>query len=141
MGGPTYVTREAETGFAMKVAGVEWEQWPFPDVDPPWGDVADRMTEFIQEHQPDTLIFPVHEEGGHDQHNEVSRIARYFRSFTHLCYFTYVRGHGRTDHATRIIPTPEEEAMKRQALACYASQAAFPPTAPWFGDDQREFVL
>jgi NAD(P)-dependent dehydrogenase (short-subunit alcohol dehydrogenase family) len=52
-----------------------------------------------------------------------------------------LRGHGRTETPNEIIPTAEERILKDVALACYQSQAEWPPTAPWFGDDQREFVL
>jgi len=140
LGGPTWQEREAETECAMRCADVTWEQWEFSDLDPEWGTIVTKMGQAIAPHE--IVIAPAFEEGGHDHHNAVAYIAKQLARHRELfAYTTYVRGQGRSEHATEIVPTRDEAEWKRVALACYASQIAYPPTAPWFGDDQREFVL
>jgi LmbE family N-acetylglucosaminyl deacetylase len=137
-GGPTWREREHETELAMAVAKVEWEQWPFYDNAPDWHMIRERIHDYCD--FADTVIGPAWEIGGHEQHNEVADIIRRYRS-DYIAYTSYVRGHGRTETDNEVMPTPDERLLKDVALACYASQKAWPPTAPWFGDDQREFVL
>ncbi len=141
-GGPTFEVREAETDCAMNVAGVEWEQWRYPDDDPDWRTVDREMR--TAAFDADLVIAPAMEDGGHEHHNAIAAIARLMCAQTRIPlsqYLTYQRGHGRSDHGIPVEPTLAEWELKQQALACYASQAAFGPTAPWFGEDQREFVL
>lgn len=138
-GGPRFAEREAETWCAMKLAGVTWEQWEYPDTDPDWPVIA----RFIEEaaHGYEHVIAPAYEEGGHDHHNAVGMIVRRMRPASLIQYLTYVRGQGRSDFGIEVEPTVFEAEQKRIALACYPSQRTWPPTAPWFGDDQREHIL
>ncbi len=93
-------------------------------------------------HDADLVIAPAFEEGGHDHHNQVGLIAKASRPRGGLVqYLSYVRGFGRSDHGIEIVPTLFESEQKALALACYASQAAWPATKPWFGTDQREHIL
>jgi len=137
-GGPGYREREKETACAMAVAGVEWEQWPFLDVDPDWQGISNQIG--IELMHYDKVIGPAWELGGHEHHNEIaSMLKKLVGDYT--AYLSYVRGHGRSESPTEVVPTAEERMLKDVALACYKSQAIFPPTASWFGPDQREFVL
>lgn len=137
-GGPDYRVREEETACAMRVAGVEWEQWEYLDVDPNWREIQGRMLRECA--YAGTVIAPAFEVGGHEQHNEVALAVKHASVSRKISYLTYVRGHGRSESPNEVVPTAEESILKNVALACYRSQAEFPPTAPWFGDDQREFL-
>ncbi len=141
-GGPTYVEREAETGFAMRVAGVEWEQWEYPDTANVAFSPGRHLVSEAKKH--DVVIVPAWEDGGHEQHNAVADALHdhWLKPYkgTVIRYLSYVRGHGRSE-GVEIVPTDEERALKAKALVCYPSQANYAPTAPWFGPDQREFVL
>ncbi len=136
-GGPKHPVREAETDAAMRVAGVEWEQWEYRDNTDGYLHARD-IHAAIRGY--DLVIGPAYEPEGHEQHNAVARILDSYKDDSMIRYLTYERGHGRTE-GTEIVPTDEERALKAQALACYPSQAAYGPTAYWFGSDQREFVL
>ncbi len=138
MGGPPWQVREDETRCAMKVAGCEYEQWEYSDLDPNWWAIQGQMK--LAAIGYDIVIGPAFELDGHEHHNGIAvtlRDMRWQRSFT---YLTYRRGHGRSDGGFQIPATAEEIELKRQALNCYQSQIEYAPTAPWFGDDQREFV-
>lgn len=142
LGGPTWAEREAETDCAMASAGMHWEQWAFSDLRPDWNTIAGKIDRAVIDHHHDVVIAPAYEEGGHEHHNALAIIAKNVaRDAELISYTTYVRGQGRSEHATEITPTTDEEIWKRAALACYESQIAYEPTAPWFGHDQREFVL
>jgi LmbE family N-acetylglucosaminyl deacetylase len=139
MGGPDYVTREHETELAMAVAGVEWEQWGFSDLDPDWATIIDWIGH--ETIGAETVIAPAWELGGHEHHNEIGEIVRGWAEDS-IAYTSYVRGQGRTETPSEVVPTAAERLLKDVALACYQSQRAYPPTAPWFDPaDQREFVL
>ncbi len=144
--GPIYQRREIETLCASKVAGVSYVQWiAFYDDDPPWELVAEFVASYIDGSEPELVIAPAWEEGGHEDHNGLAAIIDELyesRSFAQLRYLTYRRGHGRSESDVEIVPTPGERAQKAAALRCYRSQLAHPPTEPWFraGSDQREFI-
>jgi len=109
------------------------------DVDPDWRGIAERIEDELGHYE--TVIGPAFEEGGHEHHNSIASILD-FHCITYVEYLSYVRGHGRSTDGTEVVPTAEERMLKDVALACYKSQAVFPPTAPWFDPvDQREFVL
>jgi LmbE family N-acetylglucosaminyl deacetylase len=137
-GGPTFETREAETACAMRVAGATWEQWHYPDDNPDWKDIGVRMVAVMAEY--DSVIAPAFEEGGHEHHNELAKVALWHERDKLTSYLTYKRGHGRSE-GVKVEPTLFEREQKKIALSCYQSQIEYEPTAYWFGDDQREFVL
>lgn len=139
-GGPTFETRERETDCAMRVAGRTWEQWPYPDSEPPWALIESRLEAVTEE--VGTIIAPAYEEGGHEHHNELALIAQRLRPDGEglIQYLTYVRGQERSTGGTEIVPTLFEREQKRIALLCYQSQIDYEPTRPWFGPDQREHV-
>lgn len=140
-GGPDYQTREHETDLAMKVAGVEWEQWDYPDTDPDWEAIRFKIANITIPY-PGLVIGPAWELGGHEQHNEIaSMLDEYVHTPSRVRYLSYVRGHGRSESPNEVVPTAAERILKDVALACYQSQKDFPPTAPWFDpSDQREFL-
>jgi LmbE family N-acetylglucosaminyl deacetylase len=145
--GPTYQVREAETLCATSVAGVSYVQWiGFYDTHPDWAGVYDFVLAYFEDSEPEVVICPVWEEGGHEDHNQLAAIVAGIASTQRrpvelIRYLTYRRGHGRSEGGVEVIPTPDEKEAKLAALRCYQSQMDHPPTAPWFGVDQREFVL
>lgn len=141
--GPTYQRRERETQCATGVVGAKCIQWAFHDNDPNWGVIGDYIKAYITTWKPDTVIAPALEAGGHEDHNAVARIVDDLAAdfdFEQVRYLTYKRGHGRSEDGIEVVPSPVERAWKAAALRCYSSQLEHPPTAPWFGSDQREFV-
>lgn len=139
-GGPGFLEREDETHCAMTVAGASWKQWTYPDNAPNWIEIESRIRAVAEDY--DVLIAPAWEAGGHEHHNEIARIASKIRGGDELIrYLTYVRGQSRSTSGREVVPSVFEREQKRVALSCYQSQIAYTPTAPWFGDDQREFVL
>lgn len=141
-GGPTYQEREAETARAFAELGTfAWEQWTVPDDKPDWAAVK-RLVESARDLlEPDTVYAPAWEAGGHDHHNAVAEItADVFGPEPVISYLTYVRGSGRSDHGTEVVPEPEWIIRKHRALACFESQIREPSTRPWFMDGLREWV-
>lgn len=140
--GPTYQVREAETLCATTIAGVSYVQWiAFYDTEPDWPAVGRFMQTYVDLSKPDVVIAPAFEEGGHEDHNAVARIVDGLDGdFVPVRYLTYKRGHDRSTDGREIVPSAAEKAAKLAALRCYQSQMDHPPTAPWFGVDQREFV-
>ena len=128
--------RWAEHANAMDVVGATWEQWPFSDAAPDSDGIADRISAL----ECDLLIAPAVEEDGHPDHNLVGSLAQ-IKACEIIQYTTYTRGGGRTTTG-RFVPYEFPwMAVKRQAMACYESQAAHPATAPWFAaKDLREWV-
>ncbi len=141
--GPTAAVRERETECATRIAGVPYIQWrEFADDNPDWEALELMLRAFVLISKPDVVIGPAWEEGGHEDHNGLARIVeRLHGNHALVQYLTYKRGHGRSTEGTEIIPTVAQWAQKRAALLCYQSQANHPPTASWFSEDQREFVL
>lgn len=141
-GGPSYLVRERETLCATTVAGVRYTQWPnFHDDTPNWADIAECMEGYVKLWTPDVVIAPAYEDGGHEDHNAIANICSGLEGDHELVrYLTYMRGHGRSESEHEVVPTFAERAQKAAALRCYGSQRKHPPTAPWFGEDQREFL-
>lgn len=141
--GPTYQRRETETLCVSRLTGLSYVQWvAFYDNDPDWHEIAYFMATYMSMTRPDVVIAPAWEDGGHEDHNAVAKIAGELEGdFELISFSTYKRGYGRSTEGEEVVPTPAEEAAKRTALGCYQSQLAHPPTAPWFGGDQREFIL
>lgn len=130
-------TRFFETQAAAKVAGVTVEQWGHPEHAPDWARIRRQVHEAVSGF--DRIMGPAFEVGGHEHHNGVAGVLDDYEDVR--SYLTYRRGHGRSSGGVEVVPTQDERELKRQALDCYKSQLADPATAPWFGDDQREFVL
>lgn len=77
------------------------------------------------------MIYAPAVQGGNPQHDLIGKVAQeVFPNLTQ--YSTYAQGEWFTKGNKEIIPTPEEERLKAQALASYKSQIALPATAPHF---------
>jgi LmbE family N-acetylglucosaminyl deacetylase len=143
--GPTYDIREAETRCAMELAGVPlYEQWEYSDLAPDWRPIDERIEGLLASVNPQTVIAPAWEVGGHEHHNAVANIVYRHRPGRGIHYLTYRRGEGRSTAGKEVIPSDKELRLKQLALACYESQATLPSTAPWFDSnaygDPREWL-
>lgn len=122
--GPTWREREAETQAATQILGCEYEQWTWPDSNPPWDEIRGQLARL----QPDMVWAPLPEEDGHPHHNAVGEIARDLYPNVDF-YSTYVRtGPTKTTTGTLVEPEPDWEALKRAAMGCYQTQANHPAT-------------
>jgi LmbE family N-acetylglucosaminyl deacetylase len=136
--GVTYTQREAETQEAMDVLGVRsWEQWSFPDSDPPWDEIERELGQWVVER----VYAPAWEAGGHEHHNELAEVVeRVFPPEKLTRYLTYTTA-GRSSSGAEVAFEPEWVLLKLHALACYRSQIVVPET--WttghFVGDQREY--
>lgn len=126
---------------------------------PIWSNFSVRLDDIVASLRPDEIFFPAYEEGGHEQHNGVSRLtsevvdrinANAVKPIKQTRYLTYVRGKGKSrSHAT--LPThevPIESAdwivRKHLALACYVSQHQLDPRLgcwPWFCEELKEYQI
>lgn len=122
--GVTHREREAETEAALAVLGVtKWEQWPYPDSDPPWSDVEKRLASLQAEH----IYAPAIERGGHPHHNVIGQLAQALWPRKVTYYTTYTTW-GRTKRGC-VVPWEYEWALlKLRALSCYRSQIVLPGT-------------
>lgn len=99
-----------------------------------------RPREAMGQVEADVVWAPMLEEGAHEQHNEVSRMASEMFGDRCLFYATYKRGHGRTRTDNEVTPEPDWYALKLKAMACYTSQINHPHMRPWFNDWEREWM-
>lgn len=139
--GITNAQRVTETSRALWWLGdPSSEFWQFSDANPDWEGFKAKLYEFAATHEDLERVFaPAVEEGGHDQHNEVGRIAVEVFGGVEP-YLTYVRGSGRSI-GTEVPFEPGWPAKKLRALSCYESQIAEPSTAYWFLDSGlREYT-
>lgn len=140
--GVTAETREAETDCALKQLGVSsWEQWPYPDTGPDWQAVELAMQMLDERMEPELVLAPAVEDGGHEQHSRVGELARAVFGDRVTAYLTYVRGQLSSRVGEEVAFEPDWPVRKLRALACYESQIGLPATRPWFMDDTlREWV-
>jgi LmbE family N-acetylglucosaminyl deacetylase len=139
-GGPVTADREAETECAMKTLGAEWTQWPVPDLEPSWKDVADLMRGLRDTGEVERVFAPAFEEGGHDQHNRVAVLARAVFGEGNVTHYLTYTSEGRSRWGTKVVPEPGWVDRKREALMCYQSQIEHPATQGWFLGDVCEYV-
>lgn len=125
--------RVAETEAAMSVLGVtDFRQWGFRDDAPDVAGLERALRDF--QGAFDMVFAPMVEQGGHEQHNLIGRLAR--EVFPEVRgYATYSRGAGRTQTANEVGFEPGWPALKFSAMACYRSQIGIENTRPWFFDD------
>jgi len=127
--------RREEFAAAMEVSGRMGDRWIWnsvPEDNPDWLAVGELTLLLAVDY--DLLIAPAWEEGGHEHHNEVARLADRLNTLIHIPsirYLTYKRGHGRTV-GVEVVADPAERDLKLAALQCYQSQWENPATAPWF---------
>lgn len=116
-----YETREAESAAAARVLGCEWEQWQFPDNQPDWAEIGAALRRLT----PGRVWAPLPEPGGHPHHNEIGALAGLL--WPHTAYYaTYTHANGKTTTGRKVRPYRGWETIKRQAMACYPSQATHP---------------
>jgi LmbE family N-acetylglucosaminyl deacetylase len=127
--GITPEEREAEDAEAMEILGCSWEQWPYPDDDPDWDEVAGAL---LRHADADVVYAPEPIRYGHPQHNQVGELARDVFGDRCRFYTTYVFGGGpRMAGPVEVVPTRDAILAKLQALACYRSQILKGPSRFW----------
>ena len=129
---------------ALAVLGARDTAWnaDLSERKPDWDAARSWMGELLEVLKPDLVYAPAREKGGHEQHNEITKIAqRTFACDMHY-YMTYVRGGRRSRGSIEIEPEHGWSALKFQAMACYASQIEWIHTRPWFAADDalREWL-
>ena len=125
----THETRELESAAAAKVLGCEHEQWRFSDNAPDW----EEITGTLRKYKPRRVWAPLPEDGGHPHHNAIGSIAGVLWPQT-AYYSTYTHAHGKTTAGWQVIPRKGWEERKREAMACYVSQATHPQCAVAFSE-------
>lgn len=135
--GILYRHRERETEEALKVLGVSsWEQWTFPDDDPPWDLIFESMASFHPEH----VYAPYPELKGHNHHNTIGEAAlEIYGPENVTLYCTYAYGEITRTRGVKVEAPPEHYEQKKQALLCYQSQIHEPSTGHHFKDTLDEF--
>lgn len=134
--------RWVENEEAMSLLEVPWMPLPFPDENPVWDDVYERISMF-QDEDYNHFFAPAVEEGGHEQHSLLGEIvAEVFGADRVTHYLTYRRGSGRSQSENEVIPEPGWAATKMRAMACYESQIERKNTRYWFSSDDmlREWL-
>jgi LmbE family N-acetylglucosaminyl deacetylase len=126
----------------MRLLGCAWTQLPCPDSAPASALEADLREALSALGEYEYVLAPLPEDGGHEQHNLVGRLAREIFGAERVCHYaTYA--HGRRSRVGRQVEIePGWVELKRRALASYRSQARHPVTAHWFSEDAdlSEFV-
>ncbi len=139
--GITHAEREAEDTLAFGILGVTWDQWGFPDDDPPWDVIEESLREVDNvppEYKPSEVFAPWPEKGGHEHHNRVGELARDIFGDRVTFYTTYRVGGPRTV-GTPSEPEPWMIPLKLRALACYESQMLRGPRR-FFMDSLQEWT-
>lgn len=136
----TQQQRVAENAAAMRELGLTFDQWPYRDDTPDWTAVEVAMRAIDERLQPEIVLAPMVELGGHIQHNEVGALAEKVFGPRVIEYASYVRGAGRTTTGHPVVGTPEQIQRKLRALACYRSQIAEVSCQPWFLDGLTEYL-
>lgn len=127
--GPTWEQREPEAAAACAILGCRREQRIYPDDAPPWDELRADLATL----RPETVWAPLPEPDGHDHHNQIGRMARELFDDVRF-YATYTRGGGKTTAGRLVEPEPGWEAIKRQAMSCYVTQATHPMTQAAFNE-------
>lgn len=143
------VVRERETAVALSILKGDgsFVQAEVFDTAPD-DELVDHLTAtlpgmhdvFGRSDQYDIVFAPAIEDGGHEQHTLVGKIARDVFGEKVVHYLTYRRGFGRSRSSTEVPFHPLWPAAKLAAMSMYRSQIELPSTAPWFVDyGIREF--
>lgn len=131
--GPHFDIRENETSIVCAKLGLEYIQWTYSDLTPPWESISDAIAEVIARDDWEFVIAPACEIGGHEHHNAVGSIVGGLANPDALIrYLTYRRGYGRSTEGVPVQHPPEWELEKLEVLEqCYPSQLA-QSGAAWF---------
>lgn len=128
--------REAETAAALAILGCQYHQLHVQCDPPDWGQLEQVLRRF----EPGHVWAPLPEPDGHSHHNGVGELAARLWPTRCTYYATYTMTGGRSQVGERVEPEPGWEDLKRQALACYASQLARPGTRPHFEAPLDEYT-
>ncbi len=120
--GITNEQRQRETKAACSILGCEWTQWPEGDHEPDWSAIEAMMWNERENREWDRVFAPLPEQGGHDHHNQVGRIALEVFGDRVTFYTTYLFGGPRTVAGDPVPYTGEMLLNKLSALRCYESQ-------------------
>lgn len=135
--------RQGETELACRILGAPAVMsLSLPDTAPDEeAEVVLRTTfEGIDRVRDGHVFAPAVEDGGHEQHSLVGRVALDVFGDRVVPYLTYRRGHGRSTSEWPAPFLPEWPASKLAAMSMYRTQIAWPGTTPWFVDyGLREF--
>lgn len=120
------------------------DQWPYPDSNPnpDWGAITRALTSLDERLEPDIVFAPAPADDGHEQHNEVGRIAGAVFGPRAVHYLTYTRHGGKQRGGVEVGFKPAWLTLKLRALACYRSQIETEQLGCWphFAEDLREYV-
>jgi LmbE family N-acetylglucosaminyl deacetylase len=133
--GITYQQREAETAMAMDILGCTWEQWDISDEAPRWAEIEQRFRALSPEH----AWAPLPEQGGHNHHNKIGKIAVRVWPGKVTQYLTYTNA-GKSVNGTLVPYVPSMINAKLRALQCYRSQILEPSCCEHFIRSQHEYV-
>jgi LmbE family N-acetylglucosaminyl deacetylase len=132
--------REQESVCAAREMGLTFEQWPYRDSEPDWGAVEAAMRAIDDRLEPELVLAPADEVGGHEHHGVVGALADKVFGARVTHFTSYVRGHGRTATDRPFVGSPEQISRKLRALACYRSQIGESTTVPWFFEGLTEYL-
>ena len=139
--GPTPQQRAEESAAAMEVLGCEFEHLGFPVDLRDWEPIRERLAQ----EEPSRVWAPFPEPDGHRHHNALARTALSLWGAARVSFYTTYRlvdgWPVRTTTPEPIQPKPGWEELKRQALACYPSQAEQPGTAMHFERPLDEYEV
>lgn len=137
----SFFEREFETELAMKSLGCLWTQLMRPD-DPyavDWTGFREEILDIAPD--PEIVFAPADEDGGHEQHNQVARLADHIYGEERVTHYLTYTAAGRSRSENEVGFEPEWIVTKLHAMACYKSQAAHPATRSHFIDNGlREYV-
>lgn len=131
-GGPTFETRERETGRALFHLGcTSWHQLPVRDDTPDVEMLESLLRELADDGLWDRVYAPAVEDGGHEGHTLVGELAvKVFGDV--IPYLTYRRGMGKSTSEAKVPVEPGWHSAKLRAMAEYESQIELESTAYWF---------
>ena len=99
---------------------MQYEQWGYPDNAPDWDEIGKRFGELTN--KVNRVWAPLYEENGHAHHNMISLLAR--QAFPRLTFYsTYTYDGGKSTVGDRVQPVNGWVQRKREAMACYVTQA------------------
>lgn len=141
-GGPSCEERRAESFTACSILGADGHSWlPVRD-DTPDAEALEALLREFSEMKFDVVFAPAAEEGGHEDHNLVARVANDIWGGRNVTpYLTYRRGYGRSDYGVEVPVDRGYRSVKLMAMACYSSQIELDSCRPWFNDWEKEWLL
>lgn len=122
----TWVERRLETEAALRELGVVKKPAfaGFRDDAPNWGMTREYVGRLVNKLSPGKIYAPYPEVAGHDQHNNIGRIATAAareQDCSLIPYLTYTT-QGKSTRGNIVEPEPDHIIRKLRALACYKSQ-------------------